>query len=320
MPVELSLVIPVFNEEENLAELGAQIRAALAGIDYEAVFIDDGSVDASFAEIRRLVAMEPRFKAVGLGANFGQTAAMVAGIAHARGRLIAFLDSDLQNDPADIPRMLEKIKEGYDAVSGWRRTRRDSLLDRRLPSMLANALISAVTGVRLHDYGCTLKVYRSQYLKGLRLYGEMHRFVPAYAGFLGARIAEVEVHHRPRTRGKSKYGLTRIFKVLLDLLTVKFMDSYLSKPIYLFGGGGLLMGVLGAAAAGWTLYKKFHLGIFVKDQPLFLVSIFSALVGVQLLLMGLMAEILIRIYYDTGRRTSYFVRERLNIPEPEERA
>ncbi|MEK9146267.1 MAG: glycosyltransferase family 2 protein, partial [Elusimicrobiota bacterium] len=193
MPVELSLVIPVFNEEENLAELGAQIRAALAGIDYEAVFIDDGSADASFAEIRTLAALEPRFKAVRLGANFGQTAAMVAGIAHAGGRLIAFMDSDLQNDPADLPRMLDKIREGYDAVSGWRRTRRDALLDRRLPSMLANALISAVTGVRLHDYGCTLKVYRSQYLKGLRLYGEMHRFVPAYAGFLGARIAEVEV-------------------------------------------------------------------------------------------------------------------------------
>lgn len=319
MASELSLVIPVFNEEENLAELGAQIRGALSGIDYEAVFIDDGSVDASFAEIRKLAAKEPRFKAVRLGTNFGQTAAMVAGIAHSGGRSIAFLDSDLQNDPADIPRMLLKMKEGYDAVSGWRRRRQDPFLSRRLPSMLANALISAVTGVRLHDYGCTLKIYRAEYLKGLRLYGEMHRFVPAYAGFLGARIAEMEVNHRPRTRGKSKYGMSRTFKVLLDLLTVKFMDSYLGKPIYLFGGGGLLMGALGACAAAWTLYKKFHLGIFVKDQPLFQVSIFSALVGVQLLLMGLMAEILIRIYYDTGRRTSYFVRERLNLPEPEDK-
>lgn len=309
----LSVLVPVYNEEENLPELGAQLRAALKGVEHEVLLVDDGSRDRSFEEIRRLSAADPRFKAVRLGTNFGQTAAMAAGIAHASGRLIACIDSDLQNDPADIPRMLAKLEEGYDVVSGWRRDRKDAWLTRRLPSNAANWIISRVTGVRLHDYGCTLKLYRAEYLKGLRLYGEMHRFVPAFAGFLGARIAEMEVNHRPRTRGASKYGLSRTLKVLLDLMTVKFMDAYLSKPIYLFGGGGLAMGALGAAMAAFTLYKKLHLGVFVKDQPLFQVSIFFSLIGLQLLLMGLMAEILIRIYYDIREKPSYFVRETIGL-------
>jgi len=310
---ELSVVIPVYNEAENLAELGAQIRGALRGLDYEAVFVDDGSTDGSFEAISKMSAEEPRFKAVRLARNFGQTAAMSAGIAHAGGKITAFLDSDLQNDPADIPAMLRRLEEGCDAVSGWRRRRQDAFLTRRLPSMAANALISWVTGVRLHDYGCTLKLYRSQFLKDLRLCGEMHRFVPAYAGLMGARIVEMEVNHRPRTRGVSKYGLSRTFKVVLDLMTVKFMDEYLTKPIYLFGGWGLATAGLGALMALWTLYKKFHLGIFVKDQPLFQVSIFLGLVGVQMVLLGLLAEILIRIYYDVRERQPYFVRERIGF-------
>ncbi|MBI5244534.1 MAG: glycosyltransferase family 2 protein [Elusimicrobia bacterium] len=310
---ELSVVVPVFNEQENLAELGAEIRQALRAIEYEVLFVDDGSTDRSFEVIKKLAAEEPRFKALRLAANFGQTAAMSAGIAYAAGRLIAFLDSDLQNDPADIPAMLRKLGEGFDAVSGWRRNRKDPFLTRRLPSMAANAVISRVTGVRLHDYGCTLKLYKAQFLKDLRLCGEMHRFLPAYAGFMGARIAELEVHHRPRSKGISKYGLSRTFKVLLDLITVKFMDAYITKPIYLFGGGGLCMVLAGALLALWTLYKKFHLGVFVKDQPLFQVSIFFGLVGIQMVLMGLLAEILIRIYYDVREREPYFVRERIGL-------
>ncbi|MFA6028865.1 MAG: glycosyltransferase family 2 protein [Elusimicrobiota bacterium] len=313
MPL-LSLVIPVYNEEENLPELARQLGEALSSLDYEAVFVDDGSRDRSFELLRGLAAREPRFRVVRLATNFGQTAAMAAGIDHARGEVIAFLDSDLQNDPADIPAMLARLGEDCDAVSGWRRRRQDALLSRKIPSWAANWVISRVTGVRLHDYGCTLKLYRARFLKGLKLYGEMHRFIPAYAGFMGARIVEMEVNHRPRTRGVSKYGLMRTFKVVLDLMTVKFMDEYITKPIYLFGGGGLLMMALGGLLALETLYKKFHLGIFVKDQPLFLVSIFFGLAGIQLLLMGLLAEILIRVYYDLRERRPYFIREKVSLP------
>ncbi|MBI3299494.1 MAG: glycosyltransferase family 2 protein [Elusimicrobia bacterium] len=309
----LSVLVPVYNEEENLADLGKEITAALKGIDFEAVLVDDGSSDRSFDEILKLSKADPRFKAVRLGTNFGQTAAMAAGIAHANGKLIACLDSDLQNDARDIPLLMKKLDEGYDVVSGWRKDRQDKMLTRRLPSMAANAVISKVTGVELHDYGCTLKLYRAEYLKPLRLYGEMHRFIPAFAGFMGARITEVAVNHRARTRGKSKYGLMRTFKVVLDLLTVKFLDAYLSKPNYVFGGGGIAMLLLSGLLGAFTLYKKFALGVFVKDQPLFHVSVFCGMVGVQLLLMGLLAEILVRIYYETRGRQSYFVRETVNL-------
>jgi glycosyltransferase involved in cell wall biosynthesis len=310
---ELSLVVPVYNEDENLVELGAEIRHALRALEYEVIFVDDGSTDRSFELLKKLALEEPRCKVVRLATNFGQTAAMSAGIAHATGLIIGFLDSDRQNDPADIPAMLRRLDEGFDAVSGWRKDRQDAFLNRRLPSMAANALISWVTGVHLHDYGCTLKLYRSQFLKDLRLYGEMHRFVPAYAGMMGARICEMPVNHRARTKGVSKYGLSRTFKVVLDLMTVKFMDAYLTKPIYLFGGGGLLTMSLGGLLGLWTLYKKFHLHVFVKDQPLFQISIVLVLVGVQMLLLGLLAEILIRIYYDVRERQPYFVRERIGL-------
>ncbi|MDE2142174.1 MAG: glycosyltransferase family 2 protein, partial [Elusimicrobia bacterium] len=275
----LSALIPVYNEEENLPALGEEVSGALdaLGKSYEVILVDDGSKDQSWNEIQKLIRKYPRFRAVRLGRNAGQTAAMLAGIQHSTGELIVCLDADMQNDARDVPKLIEKLNEGYDCVSGWRRDRQDRFLDRKLPSMIANGFISRVTGVRLHDYGCTLKLYRAEYLKPLRLYGEMHRFVPALAGFLGARVAEVPVNHRARTRGVSKYGISRTFKVLLDLMTVKFMDSYLGKPIYLFGGGGVGMGVLGVAFLLDTLYKKFYLGIFVKDQPLFQVAIFCLL-------------------------------------------
>ena len=307
----LSALIPVYNEDENLAVLGEEVSTALNALKkpYEVILVDDGSKDRSFEEILKLVKKYPGFKSVRLGRNAGQTAAMLAGIQHASGELVVCLDADMQNDARDVPKLIAKLDEGYDCVSGWRKARQDRFLDRKLPSIIANGFISYATGVYLHDYGCTLKLYKAEYLKPLRLYGEMHRFVPAFAGFLGARVAEVPVNHRPRTRGVSKYGITRTFKVLLDLMTVKFMDTYIGKPIYLFGGGGVLMGLLGVGFGAYTLYKKFCLGIFVKDQPLFQVSIFCLLIGFQMVLLGLLAEILVRIYYDLKDMRPYFVRE-----------
>lgn len=307
----LSALIPVYNEEENLPKLGEEVSAALdaLGKPYEVILVDDGSRDNSYNELLKLVSKYPNFKTVRFARNAGQTAAMLAGIQHASGDVIVCLDADMQNDARDIPKLLEKLNQGYDVVSGWRKDRQDRFLDRKLPSMVANGMISWVTGVRLHDYGCTLKLYKAEFLKPLRLYGEMHRFVPALAGFLGAKVAEVPVNHRARTAGVSKYGISRTFKVLLDLMTVKFMDQFLGKPIYLFGGGGVAMGLLGVAFGAWTLYKKFHLGIFVKDQPLFQVSIFCLLIGFQMTLLGLLAEILVRIYYDLKDMRPYFVRE-----------
>lgn len=311
----LSVLVPVFNEEDNVATLGAELAAVLGslGMTWEVLLIDDGSTDGSFDAIERLARTRDGFKALRLTRNVGQTAALAAGIDHCGGELIACLDADLQNDPRDLPQLLDKLSEGYDVVSGWRRRRQDAWLTRRLPSRAANWLISRVTGVALHDYGCTLKVYRARYLRPLRLHGEMHRFLPAFAAFLGARIAELPVHHRPRRHGRSKYGLTRTFKVALDLLTVKFMDRYIGKPIYFFGGWGLAIGGCGAALALATLYNKLRLGIYVKDQPLFLVSIFLALVGFQLVLLGLLAEISVRAYFDIKERPAYFVREAIGL-------
>ncbi|MBI4386052.1 MAG: glycosyltransferase family 2 protein [Elusimicrobia bacterium] len=311
----LSVLVPVYNEAENVPALGTEIHEALAGLGrpYEVIWVDDGSTDATFSELRSLAKARPDFKVVRLGTNYGQTAALAAALQFARGAVVACLDADLQNDPKDIPRMLARLEEGYDVVSGWRKNRQDPWFTRRLPSEIANGIISKVTGVPLHDYGCTLKLYRAEYIQNLRLYGEMHRFIPAFLGFMGARIAEVEVNHRPRRMGRSKYGLTRTFKVLLDLMTVKFMDEYITKPIYLFGGGGAVMGLLGAVMAVVTLYKKFHLGIFVKDQPLFQVSIFFSLIGFQLILLGLLAEILVRVYYDIKDKPTYFIREKIGL-------
>ncbi|MCX5794725.1 MAG: glycosyltransferase family 2 protein [Elusimicrobia bacterium] len=307
----LSVIIPVYNEEESLPGLGEELSGVLGGLHKpcEVILVDDGSTDASYAGIQALVKRYPGFKGLRLGRNVGQTAALSAGIAQAQGEIIAMLDADRQNDPRDIPMLLTKFGEGYDVVSGWRKDRQDPGLTRILPSRIANGLISWITGVRLHDYGCTLKLYRSVYLKSVRLYGEMHRFIPAFAGFLGARIVEVPVNHRPRTQGVSKYGLGRTFKVVLDLITVKFMDAYMAKPIYLFGGSGLAMCGIGILMAAYTLYHKFHDHVFVKDQPLFQVSIFFALAGLQLLLLGLVAEILIRVYFDIKDKPPYFIRE-----------
>lgn len=311
----LSVLIPVFNEAENVPALGEEVRAALAALErpYEVLWIDDGSTDETYSRLLALAKADSRNKVLRLGRNFGQTAAMSAGMKHAAGEVIACLDGDLQNDPKEIPAMLAKMEEGFDVVSGWRKDRKDPWLTRRLPSEIANSIISHVTGVELHDYGCTLKLYRSEYIRHINLYGEMHRFIPAFLGSMGARITEIPVHHRPRKAGKSKYGLMRTFKVILDLLTVKFMDQYMTKPIYLFGGWGLGMWLLGVAFALYTLYKKFFLGIFVKDQPMFQISIFCGLIGFQLILLGLIAEIMIRIYYASKDKPTYYIREKVGF-------
>lgn len=309
----ISAVIPVFNEKENLPAFKAELSAAFAGmkLTHEIIWVDDGSSDGSFGELVKFAA-EPAHRVLRLSRNFGQTAALAAGIAAARGEWIVTLDADGQNDPEDIPRLFAAAAAGTDVVSGWRRNRRDAFFSRILPSRAANFIISAVTGVRLHDFGCTLKVYRASLLKSVDLYGEMHRFLPAILGYAGASVTELPVNHRPRTAGKSKYGIARTLKVVLDLFTVKFMGDFITKPIYLFGGLSLALLAASCLMATWTLYNKFFNGIFVKDQPLFLVAIFFALVAVQFAFMGLMAEVLIRTYHSANRKPPYAIAEKLN--------
>jgi len=266
----ISAVVPVFNERENLAPFEKELSAALArlNVPYEIIWVDDGSSDGSFDELRRFASTSGQ-RALRFAKNYGQTAALAAGFAQARGEWIVTLDADGQNDPEDIPRLFAAAAAGMDVVSGWRRNRRDAFFSRILPSRAANRIISAVTGVKLHDFGCTLKIYRAALLKSVDLYGEMHRFLPAILGYAGASVTELEVNHRPRTTGKSKYGLARTFKVALDLLTVKFMGDFITKPIYLFGGLSFALMAASALMAAYTLYHKLHHGVFVKDQPLF---------------------------------------------------
>lgn len=315
--MDLSIIIPVFDEEDSLPLLFAELDAVLPRLpaSIEIVLVDDGSRDRGFELMKAKALADPRYAAVRFRANYGQTAAIQAGIRESRGAALVFMDADGQNDPADIPRLLERLAAGADCVSGWRRHRRDAALSRVLPSKIANWLIGRVTGVALHDFGCTLKAYRREYLEDVQLYGEMHRFIPYYARLEGARIEELEVNHRARTRGVSKYGIVRTFKVLLDLLTVKFLGSYFAKPAYLFGGLGLVLETLAAAGFSVVLWYKLHGGIYVKDQPLFLLSVFFALVGLQFLVTGLLAEVLVRTYFATGR-TPYRTREVVRRREP----
>ena len=307
---ELSVVIPVYNERENIAPLHTALSAALDGRSYDLFFIDDGSVDGSREELRQLaVDDQDHVRVIELRRNFGQTAAIAAGIDHSEGKVVVTIDADMQNDPADIPQLLSKVDEGYDVVSGWRVNRKDHFLTRRLPSTMANWLISRVTGVALHDYGCTLKAYRRDVLEGFRLYGEMHRFIPAYAGSVGARITEMPVRHHARRHGQTKYGLSRTVKVLLDLLTVKFLMSYANKPIYLFGGAGMLFALAGAAMLAFLTVRRFAETVSMTRSPMFPVSIMLVILGFQSVLMGLMAELLARTYHESQAKPTYSVRE-----------
>jgi glycosyltransferase involved in cell wall biosynthesis len=310
--MNLSVIIPVFNEVESLPLLYQAIHQALDPLDiaWEAVLVDDGSTDESQKVLEDLVEADPEHMAVVLlRRNFGQTAAIAAGIDHSQGDIIVLSDADLQNDPADIPMMLEKINEGYDVVSGWRINRQDTFLTRTLPSRMANGLISWVTGVHLHDYGCTLKAYRREVLTGFRLYGEMHRFIPVYARMVGAKMIEVPVHHHARRFGKAKYGLGRTIKVVLDLFTVKFLLSYSAKPIYLFGGAGIfLMGVSVLTILYAIIDRLFITGLHLNRNPLLTLSVMLFSLGFQSILLGLIAEQLARTYHEAQDKPTYTVR------------
>jgi glycosyltransferase involved in cell wall biosynthesis len=310
--VNLSIVIPVYNEVDSLPILHTTIQNAMASMPnlcWEAVLVDDGSSDGSMNAIQSLARQDPEHvTAVILRRNFGQTAAIAAGIDHASGEVIVLLDADLQNDPADIPMMLEKIEQGYDVVSGWRINRQDTFVTRTLPSHVANWLISTVTGVHLHDYGCTLKAYRREVLTGFRLYGEMHRFIPAYAHSVGARMIEMPVHHHARKFGRTKYGLNRTIKVILDLFTVKFLLSYANKPIYLFGGAGLLLILSSLLAFLFLLGRKIFASIGILSSPLFQLATMVMILGVQSILMGFIAELLARTYHESQAKPTYTIR------------
>ncbi|MBX6362740.1 MAG: glycosyltransferase family 2 protein [Gemmatimonadetes bacterium] len=304
----VSIVCPVYNEALNIAELYQRLARVLPGDDVEFIFVDDGSTDGTYEGLRAIAATDPRMRIIRFRRNFGQTAALSAGIDHARGAIIVPIDGDLQNDPNDIPRLLARLEEGYDVVSGWRRDRKDPL-HRRLPSIVANRIISLISGVHLHDYGCSLKAYRREVLADVRLYGEMHRFVPIYASWQGARVTEMVVDHHPRTRGKSNYGIERTLKVILDMLVVKFLASYATKPIYVFGGFGILSLLAAVAVFCAMVYLKLaHIRDFVAT-PLPLVVVMLVLVGCLSVLLGLVAELTVRTYYESQGKRTYSIRE-----------
>ncbi len=306
----ISVVIPLYNEEENVQELHAQLTEVMQslGRDYEVIYVDDGSTDRTLSLLEELASQDHHVVVLSLRRNFGQTAAFAAGFDFAGGDVIVTMDGDLQNDPKDIPRLLSHI-DGYDLVSGWRKKRRDPFLTRRLPSRIANWLISTVTGVRLHDYGCSLKAYRRDVIKNLRLYGEMHRFIPAVASWYGVRVTEVETTHHPRRRGKSKYGMGRTVKVLLDLITVKFLQSFSTKPIQFFGPFGLAFGAAGVAISLYLSLRKLLLGESIGGRPLLLLGVLLIIVGIQLIGMGLLGEMLVRVYHESQRKPIYVIKK-----------
>jgi glycosyltransferase involved in cell wall biosynthesis len=317
---DISVFLPVYNEEPNLRPLHAKLDEALRalGRTAEIIYVDDGSTDGSLEVLRGLAHVDPRVRVVALRRNYGQTAAMAAGIDNARGRVLIPMDADLQNDPADIVRLLDKLDEGFDVVSGWRKNRQDTLITRKIPSMIANRLISWIGGVPLHDYGCSLKAYRRESLEDVRLYGEMHRFIPIYASWAGARVTEIPVEHHPRTMGKSKYGLSRTLKVVFDLMTIKFMASYQTKPIYVFGTFGMAAFAISVLAGLYAVFLKiFHRADFVQT-PLPILAIVMFAVGVQFLLMGLLAEMLVRTYHESQAKRIYAVREKIGVKSRDE--
>ena len=313
---EISVFLPVLNEEPNLRPLHAKLDASLAslGRTAEVIYVDDGSTDGSLEVLREIAAADPRVRVISLRRNYGQTAAMAAGIDAARGHVLIPMDADLQNDPADIRNLLAKLDEGYDVVSGWRKERQDKMVSRKIPSMVANKIISFIGGVRLHDYGCSLKAYRREFLKEVKLYGEMHRFIPIYASWVGARVTEIPVRHHARTMGKSKYGLSRTFKVMLDLMTIKFMASYHTKPIYVFGLFGFSSFLISVVASLWAVLRKLGGESFIRN-PLLVIAIVMFAVGVQFILMGLLAEMLVRTYHESQAKATYVVREKLGFKE-----
>ena len=313
----ISLTVPIYNEKDSIGILHDRVREVLetTGRPWELIFVNDGSHDGSAEILDDLAARFAEVKVVHFRRNFGQTAAMMAGFDYASGSVVIPMDGDLQNDPADIPKLLAKIDEGFDVCSGWRKDRKDNALQRNFPSILANRLISWVSGVQLHDFGCSLKAYRSEVIKGVRLYGEMHRFLPIYAKWHGARICEVAVNHFPRTTGHSKYGLERVLKVLADLVTVKFLDKFALKPMYLFGGCGLLSLSMSVFFGLWALYRIFVIQEPFIKNPLLLLTVFTGMTGILCLLMGLLAEMITRTFYESQGKTIYMVKTLRNLPK-----
>ena len=314
----LSVIIPVYNEEENIPLLHERVHRVLSQQDfsYEIIYVDDGSADGTFPQLSKIIEHDLNVHVIRLRRNFGQTAAMAAGVAQSNGEVLVFMDGDLQNDPIDIPRLLAKLDEGYDVVSGWRKNRQDARVSRKLPSMIANRLISKVTGVYLHDYGCTLKAYRRSVFQHVRLYGEMHRFMPAYTALAGAAIAELEVSHHARQFGKSKYGISRTFRVILDLMTLKFLGSYGTKPLYAFGIPGLFsLGTGGGLSVLWVGRKVLPPHVRVHRNPLLPLSLLFTGFGMQCIMVGLLAELLMRTYHESQGKSIYVVKEVLSSPE-----
>lgn len=316
-PHELSVIVPIYNEAESIPLLCERLLSTLdeMGKSFEVIFVNDGSSDSSMSLLCEAAQGRKELKIVNFRRNYGQTAATMAGIDHASGEVIIPIDADLQNDPADIPILLEKLEEGFDVVSGWRKDRQDAAIRRNFVSRLANRLISKISGVHLHDYGCTLKAYKKDVVKGIRLYGEMHRFIPIYATWMGAKVCEIPVRHHSRQFGQSKYGLERIAKVLLDLIVVKFLDRHLVKPIYVFGGIGLASFCASFLSAVWMLWLKFFDDTSMIQTPLPLVVTMTFLVGVMCILLGLMAEIIVRTYFESQGRSPYLVRETVNMEQ-----
>ncbi len=312
---ELSLFLPVLNEEENLRPMHTKISEALnsLGKTAEVIYVDDGSTDKSLQVLREIATEDARVRVISLRRNYGQTAAMSAGIDAAKGEILIPMDADLQNDPADIARLLDKLNEGYDVVSGWRKNRKDKLIMRKIPSWIANSVISKIGGVPLHDYGCSLKAYRREVIQDVKLYGEMHRFIPIYAAWAGARVTEIPVDHHARTMGKSKYGISRTIKVIFDLMTIKFMASYQTKPIYVFGTFGLISFLLSMFAGLWAFFLKYVEGVSFISTPLPVIAIVLLAISTQFFLMGLLAEMLVRTYHESQNKTIYAVREKIGF-------
>ncbi|CAN5840930.1 glycosyltransferase family 2 protein [soil metagenome] len=312
---ELSLFLPVLDEEDNLRPMHAKISEALnvLGKTAEVIYVDDGSTDKSLEILREIAGGDERVRVISLRRNYGQTAAMSAGIDAANGKILIPMDADLQNDPKDIARLLEKLDEGFDVVSGWRKNRQDKLVSRKIPSQIANRIISWIGGVPLHDYGCSLKAYRRDVIQDVRLYGEMHRFIPIYASWAGARVTEIPVDHHARTMGKSKYGISRTVKVVFDLMTIKFMASYQTKPIYVFGTFGLIAFLLSMFAGLWAFALKFIYGVSFVLTPLPVIAIVLLAISMQFFLMGLLAEMLVRTYHESQNKTIYAVREKIGF-------
>lgn len=309
--IDLSIVIPIYNERESVDRLYKELDKSLLklGIDYEVIFIDDGSVDGTYNKLLEIHKKNSSYKIIRFRRNFGQTAAISAGFNYSKGDAIITLDADLQNDPQDIPVMLNKLNEGYDIVSGWRKNRKDKAITRRFPSVIANKIISKLTGVYLHDYGCTLKAYKREVVKNIELYGEMHRYIPAVASWMGVKVSEIPVTHHSRKFGKSKYGISRTIRVILDIITIKFLLSYSQRPIQIFGLVGLFSGTVGFIITAYLIIMRIFFNQGLADRPLFILSIFMIFIGIQLITMGLLAEITMRIYHEAQEKPTYVIKD-----------